>query len=279
MNVADQIVHTTVRIECVLSSNQRRYGTGFFCHLCEQDGGGVPLIVTNKHVVENAAFGLFHVTTATDDGRPDYGKHAMVPVEDFHNLWVQHPDPDIDLAAFPLAPVLVWLQGRGHTPYYRAIKRGDWADGDFLKELSAVEEVLMVGYPNGLWDARNNLPMVRRGITATPPYINFEGKSQFMIDCACFPGSSGSPIYLLNEGAYTQKNGSIMVGRRFKLLGILWGGPQYTAEGEIRIVPIPSASQPVAFSPIPNNLGYCIKASELMAFENHFETILKAQLR
>ena len=230
MNVADQIIHTTVRMECVTSANERAYGTGFFCHLCEQDGGGVPLIVTNKHVVKDAALGIFHMTTATDEGRPEYGQHVMVPVDDFQNMCVSHPDPDVDLAVFLLAPVLRWLESRGQKPYYRAITRDDWADVGFLNELNAVEDILMVGYPNGLWDTRNNLPIVRRGITATPPYIDFEDKPEFMIDCACFPGSSGSPIYLVNE-AYTSKSGGITIGRRFKLLGVLWGGPQHTAEG------------------------------------------------
>jgi hypothetical protein len=25
----------------------------------------------------------------------------------------------------------------------------------------------MIGYPNGIWDAKNNLPVIRKGITAT----------------------------------------------------------------------------------------------------------------
>ena len=65
-------------------------------------------------------------------------------------------------------------------------------------------------------------------------------------------------------------------GTRIKLLGILWGGPQYTAEGEIRVVPVPSAMQPVALSRIPNNLGYCIKAEQLLEFEKHFDKLLEA---
>lgn len=146
-----------------------------------------------------------------------------------------------------------------------------------MTELNAVEDILMIGYPNGLWDKKNNLPIVRRGITATPPYLDFEGRPDFMIDCACFPGSSGSPVILFNYGAYPTKNGNFVIGGRVKLLGILWGGPQYLAPGVVEAVPIPTAVQQVAVSRIPNNLGYCVKAEQLLAFEEHFDRLLAAQ--
>jgi hypothetical protein len=40
---------------------------------------------------------------------------------------------------------------------------------------------------------------------------------------------------------------------------------------------VPTASQPVAISRIPNNLGYCVKAEQLLAFEEHFDRLLAAQ--
>jgi hypothetical protein len=30
---------------------------------------------------------------------------------------------------------------------------------EVYKDLNAVEEILMIGYPNGLWDEINNLPL------------------------------------------------------------------------------------------------------------------------
>jgi len=72
----------------------------------------------------------------------------------------------------------------------------------------------MVGYPVGIWDSANNMPVIRRGITATHPGKDYEGKSEFMIDAACFPGSSGSPVFLFNLGSYPQKAGGIVIGTR-----------------------------------------------------------------
>jgi hypothetical protein len=90
-----------------------------------------------------------------------------------------------------------------------------------------------------------------------------------MIDCACFPGSSGSPVLLANIGSYTDKDLNVHLGEsRIRLLGILWGGPQHTAEGEVRAVPVPTATAVISESRIPSNLGYCVKARELRWFEN-----------
>lgn len=114
-------------------------------------------------------------------------------------------------------------------------------------------------------------------MTATPPYIDFDGRPEFIIDCACFPGSSGSPVLLYNAGTHVQKDGNLAIGPRIKLLGILWGGPQYSALGVIQAVPIPTAVQHVAVARIPNNLGFCVKAEQLLAFEDMFDRLLAAQ--
>jgi hypothetical protein len=91
-----------------------------------------------------------------------------------------------------------------------------------------------------------------------------------LIDAACFPGSSGSPVFLFNLGGYAAKAGGMIIGSRLKLLGILYAGPQHTVEGEIRIVKVPTLDRPVAVSTIPNNLGIVVKARKLDAFETLF---------
>ena len=136
-----------------------------------------------------------------------------------------------------------------------------------LANLIAIEEVVMVGYPNGIWDHVNNMPVFRRGVTATHPNADYCGRKEFMIDAACFPGSSGSPVLLYNLGNYSDRKGNTIIGSRLKLLGVLYAGPQHTATGEIAIQTIPTVSKPVAISRIPNNLGLIIKAERLKDFE------------
>jgi hypothetical protein len=88
-----------------------------------------------------------------------------------------------------------------------------------------------------------------------------------MIDAACFPGSSGSPIMIYEWGSYAPKTGGLVAGSRFILLGVLFAGPVYTAEGKIEVVDVPTRQVPVAKSRIPFNLGIAIKASEILVFK------------
>jgi len=48
---------------------------------------------------------------------------------------------------------------------------------------------------------KNNLPIVRKGITATTPYfLNYNGKREFLVDIAAFARfHSGSPIFVTRE--------------------------------------------------------------------------------
>ena len=109
----------------------------------------------------------------------------------------------------------------------------------------------MIGYPNGIWDATNNMPILRKGITATHPNIDYEGRLEFLIDAACFPGSSGSPVFLFNTNGWTNRDGSMSLGSRVKLLGVLSSGPQHTTTGEVRIVTVPTQQRAVAISTHP----------------------------
>ncbi|MEB0261247.1 MULTISPECIES: hypothetical protein [unclassified Mucilaginibacter] len=89
-----------------------------------------------------------------------------------------------------------------------------------------LEEILMVGYPNGIWDQINNKPILRRGITATHPNFDYNGQKEVMIDTACFPGSSGSLVFIFNEHGYQDKKGNITLGSsRVYLLGVLFARP------------------------------------------------------
>ena len=45
-------------------------------------------------------------------------------------------------------------------------------------------------------DRVNALPILRRGSTATALALDFEGRAEFLIDAAVYPGSSGSPVFV-----------------------------------------------------------------------------------
>lgn len=267
LSLTEQIIHSTVRIECTNDAGEQSSGSGFFFSFFEHNGSYTPAIVTNKHVVINSRKGKFHLTLKNSDGMPIYGSHISFEIENFENSWIGHPDNNVDLAIFLIGPVLNKCQQDGRPVFYVPLAKTLIPTQEILSSLTAMEDIIMVGYPNGIWDSVNNTPIIRRGITATPIFIDYEGKQEFMIDAACFPGSSGSPVLLLNQGSYPNKEGSLVVGTRVYLLGVLYAGPQHTATGTIIVANIPTDMRPIPISRIPNNLGICIKSNRIMEFE------------
>jgi hypothetical protein len=202
MSVTEQLFHSTVRIETIDANGGPSSGTGFFFSFYAGPGASAPAIVTNKHVVRNRNRGFFHLTMNNGERGPDIGNHERIELLDFANCWIEHPDPEVDLAVTFIGGLLTQLKQIGKEPYIVTLDKELIPTPDELSELNAVEEIFMVGYPNGLWDAKNNLPLIRRGITSTPPAIDYNDRPEFVIDAACFSGSSGSTYSRSQSGPH-----------------------------------------------------------------------------
>lgn len=262
-----QLIHSTVRISCYDSKGNLSTGTGYIYFFCEEKNNSVPCIVTNKHVVKNAVRGVFNLTLKTIEGLPDLGHHEEVSVENIKNICIYHSNPEIDLVAIPIGPILNSAQQSSKSYFFIPIDRNIIPKQELLDSLSPMEEIVMIGYPSGVWDKLHNLPVIRRGITASHPKLNLNGKPEFLIDAACFPGSSGSPVFLANIGSFVNAEGALCAGSRIALLGTLWGGPQHTTTGDIVEITLPTDTKSLAIGTIPNNLGYVIHSSELIVLE------------
>jgi hypothetical protein len=267
---SEQLAHSTVRIECDTTAGARSTGTGFFYSLNRNESEHVPVIITNKHVIAGASTGRFHMTLAKEDGSPNVGTHRSFSIEAFERQWFPHPDEKVDLCAMPIAPLLKAIQAENMRPFFVSLDKSIIPSTSDIESMIGLEGITMVGYPNGLWDATNNLPLFRKGNLATDYRYDWNGAPEFLIDAACFPGSSGSPVMLFDIGSYQDRNGNVFGGSRIRLLGVLYAGPVHTITGEVRVVEVPTNQAPVAVAGIPNNLGVVIKASQLLAFEGVF---------
>lgn len=279
VNPIEQLIHSTVRIVCENYKGKASSGTGFIFYFCEADGQSVPCVVTNKHVVAGGSRGIFNLTLKGDDQKPKLGEHEEVILEDLQRYCIAHPDPNIDLVAIPIGPILNSAEEAGKDYFYVPLGKAAIGNDELLDSLPSMEEIVMIGYPNGIWDAKHNLPIIRRGITATHPKLPLNGRPEFLIDAACFPGSSGSPVFLANIGSYVSSSGAFCAGTRISLLGVLYAGPQHTAEGEVIVVDVPTDTKTISVGTIPNNLGLVIHARELNILEEAVAGGIKHQKR
>lgn len=267
LTLSEQLIATTIRIESFDSLGNQSTGSGFIYRFLEKTDRPTPrelsCLITNKHVIQGADLIRLRITIDDDSARIPT---IHVPVEVSPSDFILHPSEDIDLCLLPIGPIQHSLASQGKTHYRMEVLPSHLIDEEFEKTLSAIESITMVGYPIGLWDAKNNLPICRKGITATHPAIDYNGRPEVVVDMACFPGSSGSPVFLHHEGLFLDKGGRMMGGKTMKLLGVLYAGPQYQANGEIKIVNVPTVALPIAQTSIPTNLGFVIKAREINGF-------------
>lgn len=273
MSITEKLAYSTIRIE-VSDGKHDGVGSGFFFRFLDKNGTNIPAIVTNKHVVKGMIKGAIIFSSRNDDGTPNDKTHIPIYLDNFDKMWIMHPVPSVDLAIMPIQPLLNELSKKKLNPFFISLDKSIIPSDIQLKELSAVEDILMVGYPVGLWDEVNNYPLFRKGITASYLANDYNGKEEFLIDAACFPGSSGSPVFLSNIGNYVDKKGNTNIATRFYLLGILRAGPQYTAEGKIVVVDVPTKKDTLVASNIPTNLGYVIKSKRLLEFDPILERIV-----
>ncbi|WP_311398381.1 S1 family peptidase [Neisseria cinerea] len=269
MEIANALIHNTVRIECFSADDQSiSTGTAFLFLFDFNKTEVTPVLVTNKHVVFVESAKKIAITLTKDEnGSPNHEENITLIIEDFIQICLPHPDENIDLCIAPVGHFFNQLINHNFLPFIKGLRESDIMQTEEMDQLSAFEEVFMIGYPNGLWDSKNNLPIFRRGITTTHPAIDFEGKKEFMIDVACFPGSSGSPVFkYIPAGLRKIENDgfAITADETVKLMGILYAGPQQTISGEIYITTV---NKPISVSSIPINLGFVIKAEKLLDFK------------
>lgn len=232
---AQQLLFSTVRLETYNKDRKPvAVGTGFILSHTFEGGFQELFLVTNKHVLEQAYVGRFGLTQQLGNSGPDIGKPFYINFQEFGASWHGHPDPDVDVAVMPLSWQLATIQQMGTKAFLTRITTHIIPSEGDLDSLDVVEPVIFVGYPSGIYDEKNYIPIIRRGATATPPQLDYNGRPVFLIDASVFPGSSGSPVFLYRHGGADEQSDP-----NFRLLGVIAEVFCVGPSGQVQTVPAP----------------------------------------
>ena len=103
--ISEFLLHSTVRITSIFNNNMIGTGTGFF-FIFTINNNEVPVIVTNKHVVKNSIKGNFRLSLADTNGNWIKNSYIDINCEEFEEMWIMHPEENIDLCIMPIASLL-----------------------------------------------------------------------------------------------------------------------------------------------------------------------------
>jgi len=180
-------------------------GTGFFFEYTSSNKSRFTFIITNKHVVSNSSSGDMTLLASkypfpNKEILDGYVFNIHIPTNNWENGWLFHPDESIDIAIMNFTPIEKASKSNGEFCFYTSLCNKDFLHRNDLNNFSAIEEILTVGYP---FQSNNHLkhfyPIARRGVTASPIYLNKNNETKFLIDSQIFKGASGSPICLKNQ--------------------------------------------------------------------------------
>jgi S1-C subfamily serine protease len=222
-----------VLITTLQGANVTGTATGFF-----YSSGANTYLVTNRHVV------------APDDQRvrPDRlrirlhknaGNDLSANVEEHVPLyaagkprWYQHrryPVEPVDVAVIEVDRALTLADYQ-----IRPLSRANFFPRGRLLLLPG-EDVMLMGYPLGASDVRNNLPIVRHASVATAYGVHFNGEAVFLIDAILHPGMSGSPVLTKPKSAWPATEGGLVLlpESPIHLLGVYSGYADNLGMGKV----------------------------------------------
>ncbi len=191
---------------------------------------------------------------------PKLGNSVVINVDALTDMFFQHPDENVDLAICNISELYNQLNQGKQNIFIRTIPIEMIPAEN--ENFDAIEDVLFVGYPNGIFDQKNHLPVMRRGITASAYDVDFNGGKKFLIDAQVFPGSSGSPVFIKEQNL---RNGTLKLGvERYFFVGVISKVFHRIETGDLVESTVPTSFVANSFSIKQMiGLGICEKSNQI----------------
>jgi len=202
----NDILYSTVRIDLVINEDEYENATGFVVSV----GMLNKAIITNAHVFQdNQGFPLnfsncsFYIWITNSDGVKEC-KEFVLDGKKRSNIMFYSSSEDveqIDLCAINIRDLIKPNIEFELIPFSfdsQVLLKGQRA----LESLDVTTQIIMIGYPSGIYDPASQLPVSRTGHISSNPSLDYMGESKFLIDIRTLHGSSGSPVFFTQSNMY-----------------------------------------------------------------------------
>jgi hypothetical protein len=227
LGMIEYIVNAAVKIQTVDSVVMRDgkevpyggYATGLF-FLLESKKGKVPTIITTKTAIASAQSVTFFFLDADTAGLPVYGNLRPVTIAKNELAILFHPEAEVDLAMILINPIMDYLQKQKIKISYHNLDESLIPNDSVMNTLNVIDDLLMIGHPAGVRPELNGVPFVKKGVSATPMFLDYQNKKEFIADIPVYDGSSGAPVVLYQPLNHSNRFDQRTPTQRVLLVGI-----------------------------------------------------------
>ncbi|MCJ7533527.1 MAG: serine protease [Anaerolineales bacterium] len=186
----------TVAIGFDAPDGHRQYAaTGFlYGRFLKQEGESKTyqvFLVTNKHVFEGASLAWLRFNPEGDETAKEFDLNLFDA--NGKQIWLAHPDSDVDLAVVRLSVGFLKEQGVRFN-YFRSDQHIANRKRALDLGFSEGDSIFVLGFPMGLVGEKRNFVIVRQGAIARIRDSLSGNSKEILIDTFIFPGNSGGPV-------------------------------------------------------------------------------------
>ena len=191
----------------ITTADPESESTGFFY----RHNAGDVYLVTNRHCVidEDDDFKPTEISVLVHKSGVELWdvENETISLYDSNGLpiWLEHSDgTHVDV-------VLIPCQFLFEKQYViKALQEHNFLPPNI--PLSPGEDLVVIGFPLGFFDAINNLPVVRNAALASAHNIAFNQNPHFLVDARLHSGSSGSPVWTKPRDQLCTTDGAVRMG-------------------------------------------------------------------